>query len=132
MLVAEYLQVVITTKPKNKALYPTNLKIQLIVFKFRRQRVIVKTITMNATFSLFNQINSLSFWLLTSSNYRASVLLDAENDIYSISVNHGGKNLYSKSIEGFSKRNALFLENELDTMVAGLLHLKENVTQQHL
>ncbi len=87
---------------------------------------------MNATFSLFNQINSLSFWLLTSSNYRASVLLDAENDIYSISVNHGGKNLYSKSIEGFSKRNALFLENELDTMVAGLLHLKENVTQQHL
>ena len=87
---------------------------------------------MNVTFSLFNQINSLSFWLLTSSNYRASVSLDAEKDTYSICVNYAGKELYAKSIEGFSKRNALFLEEELDTMVAGLLHLKENVTQHNL
>jgi hypothetical protein len=86
---------------------------------------------MNSTFSLFNQINSLSFWLLTSSHYRASVALDAEKDTYSVSVIYAGKELYAKSIEGFSKRNTLFLEIELDTMVAGLLHLKQNITQQY-
>lgn len=86
---------------------------------------------MNSTFSLFNQINSLSFWLLTSSNYRSSVALDAENDTYSVSVKYGGKVLYAKCIEGFSKRNVLFLDDELNAMVAGLLHFKENVEQQY-
>ena len=85
---------------------------------------------MDTNFSLFNQINSLCYWLLVSSNYRTSVCLDAENDTYSVSIKHAGVELYANRIEGFSKRNQRFLEHELDAMVAGLLHLKQNVTQQ--
>ncbi len=85
---------------------------------------------MESNFALFNQINSLSYWLLVSSDYRTSVCLDAEKDTYSVCVKHFGVELYSNSIEGFSKRNPRFLEHELDAMVAGLLHLKQNVTQK--
>lgn len=82
---------------------------------------------METKFSLFNQINSLCYWLLVSSDYRTSVKLDAENDTYSVSIKHAGVELYANIIKGFSKRNANFLEHELDGMVAGLLHLKQNV-----
>lgn len=85
---------------------------------------------MDTNFALFNQINSLCYWLLVSSNYRTSVCLDAEKDTYTVCIKHGGVELYANSIEGFSKRNPRFLEHELDAMVAGLLHLKQNVTQQ--
>ena len=85
---------------------------------------------METKFSLFNQINSLCYWLLVSSDYRTSVNLNAENDTYSVSIKHLGIELYSNTIKGFSKRNATFLEHELDGMVAGLLHLKENVEQK--
>ena len=85
---------------------------------------------MDTNFSLFNQINSLCYWLLVSSHYRTSVCLDAENDTYSVCIKHAGVELYANRIEGFSKRNQRFLEHELDAMVAGLLHLKQNVTQQ--
>ena len=85
---------------------------------------------METKFSLFNQINSLCYWLLVSSDYRTSVKLDAENDTYSVSIKHCGVELYANSIKGFSKRNATFLEHELDGMVAGLLHLKQNVEQK--
>ena len=85
---------------------------------------------MESNFSLFNQINSLCYWLLSFSDYRTSVNLDAENDTYSVCVKHYGIELYHNSIEGFSKRNPRFLEHELDAMVAGLLHLKQNVTKQ--
>ncbi|MDP5081229.1 MAG: hypothetical protein NWP87_01145 [Winogradskyella sp.] len=84
---------------------------------------------MESKFSLFNQINSLCYWLLVSSEYRTSVNLDAENDTYSVCIKHRGVELYANCIEGFSKRNPRFLEHELDAMVAGLLHLKQNVTQ---
>ncbi|MBC3846284.1 hypothetical protein H8K90_07830 [Winogradskyella echinorum] len=85
---------------------------------------------METKFSLFNQINSLCYWLLVSSDYRSSVNLDAENDTYSVCITHCGVELYSNIIRGFSKRDENFLEHELDGMVAGLLHLKENVTQK--
>lgn len=85
---------------------------------------------METKFSLFNQINSLCYWLLISSDYRTSVNLDAEKDTYSVCITHAGIELYSNIIRGFSKRNENFLEHELDGMVAGLLHLKENVTQK--
>lgn len=84
---------------------------------------------MDSNFSLFNQINSLCYWLLASSDYRTSVNLDAEKDTYSVSIKHYGVELYANCIEGFSKRNPRFLEHELDAMVAGLLHLKQNVIQ---
>jgi len=83
---------------------------------------------MDSNFSLFNQINSLCYWLLTSSDYRTSVCLDADKDTYSVCIKHAGVELYANTIDGFSKRNPRFLEHELDAMVAGLLHLKENVT----
>jgi hypothetical protein len=85
---------------------------------------------MDAKFSLFNQINSLCYWLLVSSEYRTSVNFNAEDDTYSVCITHGGVELYSNVIKGFSKRDENFLEHELDGMVAGLLHLKENVTQK--
>ena len=85
---------------------------------------------MDTKFSLFNQINSLCYWLLVSSDYRTSVCLDAEKDTYSVCIKHGGVELYANVIRGFSKRDENFLEHELDGMVAGLLHLKENVTQK--
>ncbi|WP_299122979.1 hypothetical protein [uncultured Winogradskyella sp.] len=85
---------------------------------------------METKFSLFNQINSLCYWLLVSSDYRTSVNLNAEDDTYSVCITHGGVELYSNIIRGFSKRDENFLEHELDGMVAGLLHLKENVTQK--
>ena len=84
---------------------------------------------MDSNFSLFNQINSLCYWLLTSSEYRSSVILDAENDSYSVSIKKAGIELYSNCIKGFSKKNPRFLEYELDSIVAGLLHLKQNVDQ---
>ena len=34
---------------------------------------------METNLSLFNQINSLSYWFLLESNYKSSVILDAEN-----------------------------------------------------
>ena len=82
---------------------------------------------MDTNFSLFNQINSLCYWLLSFSDYRSSIHLDADSDIYSICIKHGGIELYSNEIKGFSKRNPRFLEHELDAIVAGLLHLKQNV-----
>ena len=85
---------------------------------------------METNFSLFNQINSLSYWLLATSDYRTSVHLDAEKDTYSVRITHLGVELYANSIEGFSKRNPRFLEHELDAMVAGLLHLKQNVNKE--
>jgi hypothetical protein len=85
---------------------------------------------MDTNFSLFNQINSLCYWLLVSSDYRTSAHLDAEKDTYSVCIKHGGVELYANCIEGFSKRNPRFLEYELDAIVAGLLHLKQNVKQK--
>lgn len=85
---------------------------------------------MDTNFSLFNQINSLCYWLLTSSDYRTTVVLDAESDSYSVRVTKAGIELYNNCIKGFSKRNPKFLEYELDAIVAGLLHLKQNVDQK--
>ncbi|MCK8481846.1 hypothetical protein [Psychroserpens algicola] len=85
---------------------------------------------METKFSLFNQINSLCYWLLACSDYRTSVFLDAETDTYGVCITHNGLELYTKTISGFSKRKAEFLEQELDRMVAGLLHLKQNVQQK--
>ena len=84
---------------------------------------------MDTNFSLFNQINSLSYWLLNHSEYRTSVVLDAENDIYSLSVKKAGIELFANCIKGFSKRNPKFLEPELDMMVASLLNIKQRVSK---
>lgn len=82
---------------------------------------------METNFSLFNQINSLCYWLLTTSDYRTSVILDAEKDSYSVTIKRANIMLYANCINGFSKRNPRFLEYELDAIVAGLLHIKQKV-----
>lgn len=98
-----------------------------MVFSYIDSLSYLKPIIMDTNFSLFNQINSLCYWLLTYSDYRTSVNLNAENDTYSVCITHAGVELYSNCIQGFSKRNPRFLEHELDAIVAGLLHLKQNV-----
>jgi hypothetical protein len=87
---------------------------------------------MDTNLALFNQINSICYWLLTSSDYRTNVSLDAENDSYSVTIKKFGITLYENCIVGFSKRNPRFLEYELDSIVAGLLHIKSNIDQSSL
>ena len=82
---------------------------------------------METHFSLFNQINSLCYWLLANSDYRASIVLDSEQDIYSISIKRGAAELYNTSINGFSQRNPKFLSYELDAIVSALLDIKLSV-----
>lgn len=82
---------------------------------------------METHFSLFNQINSLCYWLLANSDYRASMILDSEQDTYSVSIKRGEAELYSTSINNFSKRNTKFLTYELDAIVSGLLDIKRSV-----
>ena len=82
---------------------------------------------METHFSLFNQINSLCYWLLSNSDYRASIILDSENDIYSITIKHHEVELYATSIAGFSQRNPLFLKHELNAIASGLLNIKRSI-----
>ena len=84
---------------------------------------------METNLALFNQINSLCYWLLNNSEYRASIVLDSDEDTFSISIKHCNIELYDNCIPGFSKRNPRFLEYELDAIVAGLLHIKQKVDQ---
>ena len=86
---------------------------------------------MDTHFSLFNQINSLSFWLLLESNYRSTVKLNADEDSYFILVKKGGETLYAHEITNLSKKNKKYLQFELAAIVNHLLHIKNNITYQH-
>ena len=83
---------------------------------------------MDTNFSLFNQINSLSYWLLLKSNYKSSVKLNADDDCYFISVKKGHEILYAHEIANFSKKNKQYLQFELAAIVNHLLHIKDSVT----
>ena len=87
---------------------------------------------METNLSLFNQINSLSYWFLLESNYKSSVILDAEKDTYFITIKKGKNPLYTNCISHFSKKNKNFLQFELVAVVNSLLHIKELVTQRQL
>lgn len=82
---------------------------------------------MDSNLSLFNQINSLSYWFLVESNYKSSITLDAEKDTYFVNIKKGGKHLYTHHISHFSKKNKRFLQFELIAIVNSLLHIKETV-----
>lgn len=82
---------------------------------------------METNLSLFNQINSLSYWFLLESNYKSSVVLDAEKDSYFVSIKKGNKPLYTHHISHFSKKNKNFLKFELIAVVNSLLHIRETV-----
>lgn len=83
---------------------------------------------MDTTFSLFNQINSLSYWLLLESNYRCSVNLNADQDLYYISIKKGSAILYAREINNFSKKNKRYLQFELSGIANHLLHIKDNLS----
>lgn len=87
---------------------------------------------METNLSLFNQINSLSYWFLLESNYKSSVILDAEKDTYFVTIKKGSKPLYTHIINHFSKKNKNFLKFELIAVVNSLLHIKETVTQRQI
>ncbi|WP_104733795.1 hypothetical protein [Hanstruepera ponticola] len=87
---------------------------------------------MEANLSLFNQINSLSYWFLLESNYKSSIVLDAEKDTYFVTIKKGSKPLYTHCINHFSKKNKNFLKFELVAVVNSLLHIKETVKQRQL
>ena len=80
---------------------------------------------MDPNLSLFNQINSLSYWFLIESKYKNSVIFDAENDMFFIKIKKGKHNLYSHHIGHFSKKNKKFLHFELKGIVNSLLHIKD-------
>lgn len=82
---------------------------------------------METNLSLFNQINSLSYWFLLESNYKSSVVLDADKDTYFITIRKGNKPLYTHCINNFSKKNKNFLKFELIAVVNTLLHIKDTV-----
>ena len=85
---------------------------------------------MDTNFSLFRQINSLSYWLLLESNYRSSIKLNADEDTYFITVKKGLEILYTHEIANFSKKSKRYLQFELAAIVTHLLHIKDNVTSQ--
>ncbi|MCZ2846073.1 MAG: hypothetical protein O2U61_06235 [Candidatus Bathyarchaeota archaeon] len=85
---------------------------------------------MDANLSLFNQINSLSYWFLIESNYKSSLALDAEKDTFFIKIKKGKHNLYSYHIAHFSKKNKRFLHFELAAVVNSLLHIKETAMRK--
>lgn len=82
---------------------------------------------METNLSLFNQINSLSYWFLVESNYKCSVVLNAEKDTYYVTIKKGKRILYTHLISHFSKKNKNFLKFELIAVVNSLLHIKDNV-----
>ncbi len=85
---------------------------------------------MDANLSLFNQINSLSYWFLIESNYKSSTILDAEKDTFFVRIKKGKHHLYSYHISHFSKKNSKFLNFELAAVVNSLLHIKDTVMRK--
>ena len=79
---------------------------------------------MDTNLSLFNQINSLTYWFLVACNYKSSIVLDAEKDTYFINIKKGNQPLYTHCIDHFSKKNKRFLQFELTSVVNSLLHIK--------
>ncbi|WP_142786159.1 hypothetical protein [Changchengzhania lutea] len=87
---------------------------------------------MDANLSIFNQINSLSYWFLTESNYKSSVILDAEKDSFFVNIKKGNQPLYAQRISNFSRKNKRFLQFELVAIANSLLHIKEKVEDRQL
>ncbi|WMI67340.1 hypothetical protein [Mangrovimonas sp. YM274] len=85
---------------------------------------------MDTNLSLFNQINSISYWLLIESNFKSSIILDAEKDTYYVTIKKGKQPLYTYCINNFSKKNKNFLKFELIGIVNSLLHIKQTITEK--
>ncbi len=86
---------------------------------------------MDKNLALFTQINSLSYWLLTESNFKSSVALDANDDSFFISIKDGLESIYKHHIEDFIKKDTRFLRIELSSIVSHLLQIKRTIQDQH-
>ncbi len=82
---------------------------------------------MDENLALFNQINSLSYWLLKESNFKSSVTFDANDDSFFISIKQGVESIYKHHIEDFSKKDNRLLKFELASIASHLLQIKSIV-----
>ncbi len=87
---------------------------------------------MDDNLALFNQINSLSYWLLKESNYKSSVTFDANDDSYFISIKRGVESIYKHHIEDFSRKDSRLLKFELSSIANHLLQIKSIVHEELL
>lgn len=85
---------------------------------------------MDENLALFNQINSLSYWLLKESHFKSSVNLDATDDSYFISIKNGMESIYKHHIENFSQKDPRLLSFELSSVVQHLLNIKQSFQEQ--
>ncbi|WP_228851572.1 hypothetical protein [Aegicerativicinus sediminis] len=85
---------------------------------------------MDTNMSLFNQINSLAYWFLFQTNYKSSVIFDADKDCFFVTIKKSGKPLYSHRISDFSKRKTRLLQFELVAIANSLLHIKQTIRQK--
>ena len=81
---------------------------------------------MDKNLALFNQINSLAYWLLKESEYKTTVTLDATDDSFFISVKNGFDAVYKHHIENFSMKDSRYLHFELSGIAAQLLQIKRS------
>jgi len=82
---------------------------------------------MDENLALFNQINSLSYWLLKESNFKSSITFDASDDSYFISIQKGIDSIYKHHVENFSRKDSGLLKFELSSIVNHLLQIKMSV-----
>lgn len=85
---------------------------------------------MDDNLALFNQINSLSYWLLKESNYKSSVTFDANDDSFFISIKKGMESIYKHHIEDFSRKDSRLLKFELSSIANHLLQIKQLVHEE--
>ncbi|WP_156115511.1 hypothetical protein [Psychroserpens sp. Hel_I_66] len=84
---------------------------------------------MDDNLALFNQINSLSYWLLKETDYKGFITFDANDDSYFISIKKGVESIYKHHIEDFSRKDSRLLKFELTSIVNHLLQIKKCVKE---
>jgi len=85
---------------------------------------------MDTNMSIFNQINSLCYWLQLETPYHCALVLDSEKDRYYIRIKDRGIDLYTQQISNFSKKSKELLKIELTSIAESLVLLKGNYARQ--
>ena len=85
---------------------------------------------MDKNLALFNQINSISYWLLQESIFKSSITFDANDDSYFISIKKDVESIYKHHIENFSRKDSRLLTFELSSIVNHLLQIKKSVDDE--
>ncbi|UII76528.1 hypothetical protein LV716_01695 [Flagellimonas sp. HMM57] len=80
--------------------------------------------------SKFNQINSLCYWLSSNTNYDCTAVFDSNEDLFSVTILKGGREIYSYSIISFEKKGEKIISFELSGIINNLLHLKNSYLEQ--